>query len=240
MDNRVKITTFERILDFIYPNYCKGCGKIGEGYCLRCIFDNISQNRPIFSSSEADFCWILACGKREGALSKLILEYKFHARRHLSRSLAQYLAAVTGGGRFLGNFSRSADELAEKYVLVPLPTIRKHVRERGFDHILRLTRDFSAISGLPMVQALSRRKSAVQVGSSAKQRLEQAKEAYTINSKAVLDKKCHYILVDDVWTTGATMRAARGVLAAELRRLGVSDIKISAIVLAKNSGSGFF
>ena len=92
-----------------------------------------------------------------------------------------------------------------------------------------------------MCPALARDKTAVQVGSSAERRLKQAKEAYRINSKVTLDLESHYLLLDDVWTTGASMRAARDVLEAELIRRGVSknEIKISAIVLAKNSGYEF-
>ena len=230
MNNRVKITTFERILELIYPSYCKGCGKVGESFCSRCIFDNIRRNRPVVSTSDAEFYRIVACGMREGVLSRLISEYKFQARRHFSRALSEYIYAV---------FVRYLHGCGDSFVLVPLPTVRKHIRERGFDHIERLTRDFSAISGIPVVHALSRRKNTVQVGSNAKTRLEQAKGAYLINSKAVLSNKCHYVLVDDVWTTGATMRAARGVLADEIARLGLFGIKISAIVLAKNSGLEF-
>jgi predicted amidophosphoribosyltransferase len=126
-----------------------------------------------------------------------------------------------------------------KYILVPLPTIQKHIRSRGFDHIARLCRDFSSISGFSVCPALMRIKNTVQVGSSKEKRLEQAYGAYMINPRVNLSPESHYLLVDDVWTTGATMRAARDVLAAELKQLGAIDIKISAIVLAKNSGYNF-
>ena len=236
MKNRVKITTLEWILDIIYPCYCKGCGKVGEAFCDCCIFDNMKKNPPFMTEKDRFFRRIVASGMRVDVMKKLVSEYKFLARRHFSRALALYLFLVAK--RFFPDFSGKSKE---NYVLVPLPTISKHIRERGFDHIGRLSRDFSAISGVPVVQALIRGKNSVQVGSSAEKRQEQAKGAYLINSKANLSLKSHYILVDDVWTTGATMRAAGAVLEAELLRLGAKkeDIKISAIVLAKNSGYEF-
>ena len=234
MKNRVKITTLEQILDIIYPCYCKGCEKIGEAFCARCIFDNMKKNPPFSTENDKDFKRIVASGMRVDVLKNLVSEYKFQARRHYARALGFYL--FWAAKRFFPDFSGSSKE---NYVLVPLPTIQKHIRERGFDHIKKLTEEISAISDIPVVSILKRRKNTVQVGSSAKKRLEQAKEAYLIDFKAVFNKESHFILVDDVWTTGATMRAARGVLAAELKRRGVKDIKISAIFLAKNDGYKF-
>ena len=234
MKNRVKITTIEQILDIIYPCYCKGCGKIGEVFCECCIFNNMAKNPPFLSTKDKLFKRLVACGIRVDVLKEMVSEYKFQSRRHYARVFATYLLLCAK--QFFPDFSGGSKE---KYVLVPLPTIPKHIRERGFDHIKRLTRDFSSVSGVPVVSILKRRKNTVQVGSDAKTRLEQAKEAYLVDSKVSFDKESHFILVDDVWTTGATMRAAGAVLEAELKRLGVKNIKISAIVLSKNSGCDF-
>lgn len=229
MKNHVKITTFEWILDIIYPCYCKGCGKIGTSFCDCCFFDNMRKNPPFSTSKDPDFRRIFACGIRDGLLKEFISEYKFSSRRHYARVLSRLLYETIL--RLSPEVSRG-----EKYVIVPLPTISRHIRERGFDHIGRICREFSALSEFSVVPALLRANSAVQVGSDAKTRLKQAKGAYIINSKVTLDPKSHYLLVDDVWTTGASMRAARGILATELGRLGAKKIKISAIVLSKNSG----
>ena len=176
-----------------------------------------------------------ACGMKMGILSDLVSEYKYQSRRHYAERLSRVMYEV------VRRLSPMIVTRPEEYILVPLPTIRKHIRSRGFDHILMLCKVFSAISGVRVCQALCRANSAVQVGSDAKTRLEQAKEAYLINSKVNLEKERRYILVDDVWTTGASMRAASCVLEAELMRLGVKkrEIKISAICLVKNDGYDF-
>lgn len=230
MKKRVKITTLELILDVIFPCYCRGCGKIGDGFCSCCFFDNMAKNPPFCSKTDKEFHTIFTCGIRTGILANLVAEYKYQSRRHYVRGLARYLNEV---------ISRFSD--GEEYVVVPLPTVSKHIRERGFDHIGRLCREFSVLSGFPVAKLLKRVNSAVQVGVDAKTRLKQAKEAYKIDSKVSFNPKSHFLLVDDVWTTGASMRAARAVLEAELLRRGVkkSEIKISAIVLAKNDGYRF-
>lgn len=228
MEKRVKITTLDWILDIIFPCYCKGCGKIGSAFCSCCIFNNLAENRPFSTFLSPGFKGIFVCGMRIGVLSKLVSEYKFLSRRRNSYALSETLFEV---------ISRLSPGV--KYVIVPLPTISKHIRSRGFDHIARLCRDFANISGFSVCPALVRNRATVQVGASKEKRLEQARDAYKINLKVKIDLESHYLLVDDVWTTGATMKAARDVLEAELRRLGAEDIKISAIVLAKNSGYDF-
>lgn len=119
-------------------------------------------------------------------------------------------------------------------ILAPLPTISKHVRERGFAHIERLAVSlckFSRHKGrsrktyISCARVLKRVNSSVQVGSSAEQRKDQASKAYEVAKGFNPDK--HYVLVDDVWTTGSSMFAA----AQKLRSLGAQCVDI--LVIAK-------
>ena len=226
----VKNTTVDLILSFIYPCYCRGCGKIGTAFCYCCYFNNTRENPAFFSEKDKNFRIIMACGLRRGLLGAMVAEYKYDSRRHFAPVFARYLFDT------IKRFKKD-----EQFVLVPLPTISRHIRSRGFDHIGRICEELSRISGFKTLPVLERAKSAVQVGADAKTRLKQAKEAYKINSKARFDPESHFLLVDDVWTTGASMRAARDVLEAELLRLGLkkSAIKISAICLVKNDGYEF-
>ena len=110
-----------------------------------------------------------------------------------------------------------------KIVLVPLPTIRKHIRERGFDHTLRLCfelenflqkrlDDFGISAEYQSL--LVRKNKTVQVGKEKKERVKQAEKAYEICEGVKLDRNTLYILVDDVTTTGASLVAAKKILQA--------------------------
>ena len=124
-------------------------------------------------------------GEREGALGRLIEIYKYNSVRAASIELAGLLSAVIEDG----------------YMLVPLPTIRRHIRERGFDHIALICKKL----GMPIERLLVRRNNTVQVGANNEERQKQASEAY-LAKPANPDSR--YLLVDDVWTTGSSMMAA--------------------------------
>lgn len=111
-----------------------------------------------------------------------------------------------------------------KIVLVPLPTIRKHIRERGFDHTLRLCFELEnflqkRLEKLGMKveyeDLLVRKNKTVQVGKEKKERMKQAEKAYGIREGVKIENKTLYVLVDDVTTTGASLVAAKKILQAD-------------------------
>ena len=122
--------------------------------------------------------------------------------------------------------SRTMDaEIQEirKIILVPLPTIRKHIRERGFDHTLRLCFELEnflqkRLEKLGMKveyrDLLVRKNKTVQVGKEKKERVKQAEKAYEIREGIKIENKTLYVLVDDVTTTGASLAAAKKILQA--------------------------
>ena len=108
-----------------------------------------------------------------------------------------------------------------KIVLVPLPTIRKHIRERGFDHTLRLCFELENFLqkrlddfgiSVEYQSLLVRKNKTVQVGKVKKERMRQAEKAYGIREGIKIENKTLYILVDDVTTTGASLVAAKKIL----------------------------
>ena len=108
-----------------------------------------------------------------------------------------------------------------KIVLIPLPTIRKHIRERGFDHTLRLCFELENFLqkrlddfgiNVEYQSLLIRKNKTVQVGKEKKERMRQAEKAYGIREGIKIENRTLYILVDDVTTTGASLAAAKKIL----------------------------
>lgn len=111
-------------------------------------------------------------------------------------------------------------------VVVGVPTDPARVRQRGFDHADRLARPVARALGVASVSALRTRRHAPDRG---RHRGGAELPAGTIVGRRVLPD-ARVLLVDDVLTTGATVRAA----VAALRTCGVARVDVA--VLARAGG----
>ncbi len=140
------------------------CGElIVDGYCRKCALPFDRQ-----------FC----LGDREDVLKDLINCYKYNSVREVSDVLGEMI--LSRFGRYLKNV-----------VLVPLPTIQRHVRERGFDHTLLLAKKIGRVECV-----LGRNRDTVQVGASEELRKIQARSAYCVRKE--IKPNTRYVLLDDV------------------------------------------
>lgn len=154
-------------------------------------------------------------GWREGVLAKLVKEYKYQAVRAAGEVLVEILDKVI-------------PELPVDTIVVPLPTIGRHVRERGLDHTLLLAKKLARSRGWKYQQILRRAEDTVQVGTKAAERQEQAKRAY--EAARMVDNEVTYLLLDDVWTTGASMLAA----VDRLRQAGAKSVMGAVLVVGRD------
>jgi ComF family protein len=113
-------------------------------------------------------------------------------------------------------------------VVVPVPTIGRHVRERGLDHASIVARELAKIRGWECKKLVRRVTSTVQVGASAERRRRQAKKAYELAGE--VDAQRNYLVLDDVCTTGASLEEVCRLL----KRGGAKNV--SVVVLAKSGG----
>jgi predicted amidophosphoribosyltransferase len=118
-------------------------------------------------------------------------------------------------------------ELLDDVVLVPIPAHPERVRGRGFDQADRLAGALASRTGLPRSPCLRRAPgSARQAGASRAVRLVEDRLAIEFRGgKRQIPPRA--LLVDDVHTTGATLRAG----AAALRRSG--SVWVGAVTYAR-------
>lgn len=239
---RVKITIEKFILDMVLQNRCVRCQREGGIFCDRCK-KYISIINPGYVMNDLyGFEKLLVAGLKEGWFERMVRDFKYKGRRDYGEFLAEKLGEVILGEvkrmRFGDELSNKSGEVTcgvlrkveteikeiRQIVLVPLPTIRKHIRERGFDHTLRLCfeleeflqKRFDDLGVSVEYQSLLVRKNkTVQVGKEKKERVKQAEKAYGIREGVEIGNKTLYILVDDVTTTGASLAAAKKILQAD-------------------------
>ena len=245
----VKNTTMVGPLDLLFPHTCRGCGRLGAVVCDCCkkyILDtsgmkfeceverekekNGAKSGDVKAENGGDrdgengTSGILklpayAAGEREGLLDTIIHEYKYQSVRAISGVLAEVLQM---------RFREWGLSELDKTVLVPLPTATNHIRSRGFDHMRLVAKKLARVLGCKMEMVLTRQKNTVQVGADGNTRVSQAEQAYAVRPGAKLDPEVTYVLLDDVWTTGASMKAAAKKL------LAAGAKKVIIIVIAKS------
>ena len=227
MPNIVKITTPITPLDLVAPHSCRGCGRIGSPLCDCCKNHIIKSHQNICpqckeqtKSGKCKNCknlpLVYSLGRRYGVLDELIHELKYNSARSISIQLADIL-------------NQTLPEFKSPIIIVPLPTISKHIRERGLDHTRLIAKKLAKKrSNFTLQPLLLRANNTVQVGSDRKTRLAQAKSAYQINPKYNIDPNFTYLLFDDIWTTGASMQAAR----KKLQQAGAKNIILSVLAIS--------
>lgn len=206
--------------EMIFPQevLCLACGHaIGEdaiaGVCPACM-DALARLRERQAEEEKarpareipeGVAYVHAAFPYEGAARQLIRRLKFESVRAAAIPLAEEMAYLDAG---------------EEELIVPVPTDERRRRQRGFNQSTLLAAHMAKTLGMPMAESLCRtERRAPQRGLNAAQRKKNLLGCMAagdeVNGKRIL-------LIDDVYTTGATAaEAARALRAAGAVSVGV-------------------
>lgn len=202
--------TVRDLTELILPRNCVGCGRFSTALCPRC--------RPTTAPWQiaTDSLSVWAAAPYGGAIRAALIAYKERDRRDLAPALSRVLApAVTAAQRNRSGPSWSPvprSPQAPPPVLVPVPSSRTAARARGGDHMRRLSRATQRRTGLTAVAALELgRRILDSAGLDARQRAGNI--AGAMRAVAPTHPSAA-LIVDDIMTTGATLREARRALRA--------------------------
>lgn len=159
---------------------------------------------------------------RHPSVNALIIEAKYHHNERAFTLLGHVLA------EYVQAFVSDRDEFSKNnFMLVPIPLSHTRLTERTYNQTERICREalhHLGIPGTPATHVLMRTKDTVSQTRLVKEhRLKNMQGVFEARS---LSQNVHYLLIDDVVTTGATL--ADGVRA--LKSAGAS--RITAIALA--------
>lgn len=227
-------------LDALYPPICHLCGELSDGkypHCCPVCFNSFELLPP----SSCELCGepfsvgqvphlCLSCIKKpppfkwcrgvflyQGAVAEALSGFKY--KGHLSLQVPLQDAMSEG--------LKAIPALPEADLLVPVPLSRPGLRKRGFNQSYILGAQVARKLGIEVQTDVLRKSGSItQVGLSASGRILNAKASF-VPGRTVARVKGHTVLLfDDVYTTGATVRACAGIL----RRAGA---EVSVLTFAR-------
>lgn len=192
---------FEEIIAALFPETCVACGKKGSALCAICERGVCVRPRAMGDGMVALFEY------HQPIVKKAIGEFKYGHKKALG--------AYFGTALYREFFAPLAKQKsAPEIVLIPVPTGNSGEMKRGYNHTEEIARGIAKAGKafgvkISVVPCLEKKIGvSAQVDSSgAHDRKKNMQHALRVKQKSLVRGK-HVVIIDDVITTGATMREA--------------------------------
>ena len=218
-------------LDLLFPKRCVSCGKFGAYICKDCFAKIEFIQKPVCpvcqrqavggkthpgSQGRLRLDGLVVATRYSGSVKKAIAKVKYKWAYDIAKILIDLI--VVNLWKF---------DLASDLILVPVPLHVRRKKWRGFNQAEILAKSLSLKFNQPYGEYLARIiETASQVGLKKDERKKNVKGAFRLRTGADVSGK-NILLVDDVYTSGATMQEACRVL----KKAGAKTVWAIALAL---------
>lgn len=205
------------LIDFIFPKKCVGCGFFGSYICRKCFSEIEFIEKPICAvcarqavggrthlgcATKYTLDGLIVASRYRGVVRKAIVKLKYRWISTICMELVDLLVGVMW-----------KYDLSDEVILIPVPLHLSRRKWRGFNQAellaTALAKRFKVRINVSLLYRVINTKT--QVGLTRDERRKNIKGAFRV----IQNEKCKgksFILVDDVFTTGATISEACRVL----------------------------
>lgn len=221
----------KNLLNVLFPVFCNGCSNLllknENVICTKCIHNlpftyhhNIKEteiNKVFYGIVPFEFAASILYFTKKGISQNLIHNLKYRNRQEI--------------GTYLGNLYASElinlEIFKEIDFIIPVPLHKKRFHERGYNQVTTFCKAIENNLTIPMLDdVLVKYQYLKSVTDKSKEgRLNHNKNVFSIENQHKIEGK-HILIVDDVFTTGATIEAC----AKEI--LKIKNTKISILTMA--------
>ena len=221
------------LLDFLFPRRCLGCSQWGQYFCSQCLnLVLLGPGRicPICTKPAVGGLTHPGCSRPwgldgltsiftyQGLMEKAIKKLKYNFISDLAEDLVELFLSFCGEDKFFGHFCQRG----EVYFL-PVPLHPRRKRWRGFNQAELLGEMIASNLGLTYSPDLLIRtkNTKPQTKLDEEERRKNIRGAFSLDKNSKFDiRNSKFILFDDVWTTGSTLRECGQVL----KRAGAKEV----------------
>lgn len=222
---------FKQLINLFFPNVCVGCKNVlveqEKVICIHCLHElpltNLHVNdskvisKVFYGTVVLQHATALFYYPKKGVVRQLIHHLKYKNQKQISGYL----------GKWLGIELKNSGNYNDIDVVIPVPLHQKRTRQRGYNQVEGFAKELAlSLNAEYNDSTLFRNKNTST--QTVKNRLTRWKNVQTIFEITDVNtlKGKHILLVDDVITTGATIKSC----VTELNK--IDNVKLSLAVMA--------
>lgn len=210
---------FDDIVSVLFPPVCHICGErlpnTAKFVCPECVQSLPRPHYPLYSprnqmaerfidcpwlEDAAAFCWYVP----DSSVASLVQDFKYRHFALLAKTLGEYMGII---------MSSESDIFKGVDAIIPVPLHFLKRWKRGYNQTEMLARGIGEATGIPVWKNLyASRGHRTQTGLSHEKRKANTEGIFAVKRAYELDGK-KIILLDDICTTGSTLRSAGNTLA---------------------------